>query len=211
MLQESLDRHGALIRAANKKASPPSVDDILAMHPPASTRDKRPPATTAVTSSKLFLRRQSSESVSRPGPQDAAQMQVGNDAGERKAGVTSPPLRRGSEENVDVRELNAMLAREAKNIFEEYGAVLYCTPFSGDGKNSMEKAERMVAERRRMQVLFESKPTFSALEVNSFLEQQVNHSQITLVNITFICLKGGCYQRPFRTGGRLRGGSHGQV
>lgn len=170
MLQESLDRHGALIRAANKKASPPSVEDILAMHPPSSARDRRPSAPAAVTSSKQFMRRQqSAESVPGPRPQGAEL---------ERSGVTSPPVRRGSEENVGVRELNGMLAREARSVFEEFGAVLYSPPVSGEGKFSQEAAERIVAERRRMQTLFESKPTFSALEVNSFLEQQVTRHQL---------------------------------
>ena len=172
MLQESLDRHGALIRAANKKAAPPSVEEILAKHTPASARD-RGSAPAAVTSSKLFLRRHSSESVPQPRPLKAAPDQADGDPGGWKPGILSPPLRRGSEEELGVREVNILLAREARNIFEEFGAVLYSPPVSGDGRYSQEAAERLVAERRRMQAMFESKPTFSALEVNSILEQQV--------------------------------------
>lgn len=173
LLQESLDRHGALIRAANKKASPPSVDEILSQHPPASARDRTGASSAPVISSKAFMRRQSSESATTPRLERPEPERLSNDAAEKRVAVTSPPARRGSEEKLGVRELNALIAREARSVFDEFGAVLYCPPMAGGDTYTPELVERILAEKRRMLAMFESKPKFSALEVNSFLEQQV--------------------------------------
>ena len=81
------------------------------------------------------------------------------------------------DERLTVTQVNAMLVKQTAAIFDELGAVLYCPPLVGAGTFSQELAEKILADKRRMQTTFETKPLFSSLEVNSFLEQQVHFAK----------------------------------
>ena len=88
------------------------------------------------------------------------------------------------DERLTVAQVNAMLVKQTAAIFDDLGAVLYCPPLVGAGTFSPELAEKILADKRRMQTTFETKPLFSSLEVNSFLEQQVSYLQTMYHSVT---------------------------
>ena len=117
----------------------------------------------------------------RESDRSTAALSTDRDGGENLHGVqkvvVGAPVARSNQardERLTVKQVNAMLVKQTAAIYDELGAVLYCPPLVGAGTFSPELAGKILADKRRMQTTFETKPLFSSLEVNSFLEQQVH-------------------------------------